>query len=374
MDPAVAKDILYGQADPLDSSYHISYNMLLNMMRVEGADPEFLVRSSFHQYQQQQAAPGLEEEAAELAAQAAAITVADEEEVMEYHRVSVQLRRTEAEMRQTIMMPEKALPFIQIGRLVKLVTTEPDGTQVDWGWGVIVNFRRRNVVRIGGRGAPVPAAARGNGVAENSFEVECIVHCAPPSAASAAGGSGGGGSGKDGGGQPRPAVAGEKSEPRVVPFELMDIHTLSAIKMSMPPTDLRESSRREQVMASVKEFFRRSGGPPPPIDPVKDMGITSGSFKKLQERSEELSERLRMRPFHTAVDCDERYGSYLMKLELQERAKARRREARQLMNTTMSDNLKHMKRVLRRLGHCDANDVIQLKGRVACEVRCVLFW
>lgn len=52
--------MLYGEADPLDSSYHISYNMLLNMLRVEDVDPEFLVKSSFHQYQQESSAPALE--------------------------------------------------------------------------------------------------------------------------------------------------------------------------------------------------------------------------------------------------------------------------------------------------------------------------
>ena len=52
--------MLYGEADPLNSSYHISYNMLLNMLRVEDADPDFLVRSSFHQYQQESSAPALE--------------------------------------------------------------------------------------------------------------------------------------------------------------------------------------------------------------------------------------------------------------------------------------------------------------------------
>lgn len=30
--------------------------------------------------------------------------------------------------------------------------------------------------------------------------------------------------------------------------------------------------------------------------------------------------------------------------------------------------MRRMKRVLRRLGHCDAEGVIQLKGRVACEI------
>ncbi|KAH8071591.1 RNA helicase [Aureococcus anophagefferens] len=57
MEPQVAKDILYGAADALDSSYHVTYNMLLNLLRVEGADPDYLVRSSFHQYQQEADAP-----------------------------------------------------------------------------------------------------------------------------------------------------------------------------------------------------------------------------------------------------------------------------------------------------------------------------
>ena len=51
MEPDVAKGMLYGDPDPLFSSYHVSYNMVLNMMRVEDADPENILRSSFYQYQ-----------------------------------------------------------------------------------------------------------------------------------------------------------------------------------------------------------------------------------------------------------------------------------------------------------------------------------
>ena len=51
MEPEIAKNMIYGASDPLFSSYHVSYNMVLNMLRVEDADPENLLRSSFHQYQ-----------------------------------------------------------------------------------------------------------------------------------------------------------------------------------------------------------------------------------------------------------------------------------------------------------------------------------
>jgi ATP-dependent RNA helicase DOB1 len=33
MEPDVAKNMIYGASDPLFSSYHVSYNMVLNMLR-----------------------------------------------------------------------------------------------------------------------------------------------------------------------------------------------------------------------------------------------------------------------------------------------------------------------------------------------------
>lgn len=51
MEPAAAKDILKGTADPLNSAFYLGYNMLLNLMRVEDADPETMMRLSFHQFQ-----------------------------------------------------------------------------------------------------------------------------------------------------------------------------------------------------------------------------------------------------------------------------------------------------------------------------------
>ena len=66
MEPAVCKGILYGDPDPLNSSYKISYNMLLNLMRVEDVEPEFLLRASFHQFQREKEAPALLLKAEEL--------------------------------------------------------------------------------------------------------------------------------------------------------------------------------------------------------------------------------------------------------------------------------------------------------------------
>lgn len=60
------------------------YNMLLNLLRVEGANPEQMMALSFHQFQNEQAAPALEALMAEKEAEREGIEVADEPDVEQY--------------------------------------------------------------------------------------------------------------------------------------------------------------------------------------------------------------------------------------------------------------------------------------------------
>lgn len=50
LEPDVAKQILKGKSDPLYSTFHLGYNMLLNMMRIEDIHPEDIIMKSFHQF------------------------------------------------------------------------------------------------------------------------------------------------------------------------------------------------------------------------------------------------------------------------------------------------------------------------------------
>ena len=50
MDQEVAKSMLKGKTDYLNSSFRLSYNMLINSLRMEDTDPEFIIRKSFHQF------------------------------------------------------------------------------------------------------------------------------------------------------------------------------------------------------------------------------------------------------------------------------------------------------------------------------------
>jgi len=114
MEPAVCKGILYGDPDPLNSSYHISYNMLLNMMRVEEVDPEFLIKASFHQYQQESEAPLFEAQAEEFENAAAQIEIIDGELVGQYFGMKKQLRQIQDNTMDIVRDPANIRKFLQV--------------------------------------------------------------------------------------------------------------------------------------------------------------------------------------------------------------------------------------------------------------------
>lgn len=61
LEPAAAKNMIKGEADRLDSAFHLGYNMVLNLMKVEGISPEFMLERCFFQFQSQANVPTLEE-------------------------------------------------------------------------------------------------------------------------------------------------------------------------------------------------------------------------------------------------------------------------------------------------------------------------
>lgn len=52
---------LKGKADPLNSAFKLTYNMVLNLLRVEGINPEFMLERSFYQFQHFSSIPALYE-------------------------------------------------------------------------------------------------------------------------------------------------------------------------------------------------------------------------------------------------------------------------------------------------------------------------
>jgi len=173
MEPSVCKGILYGDPDPLNSSYRISYNMLVNMLRVgDDVDPEYLLRSSFYQYQQADLAPGLDAQADTLETEANAIVVGkggdEEESVREYYQLNNQLLLTQQKLKKIERKPQFMAPFLQSsGRLLKCVI---DGD--NYGWGVLLSYRRKL-----GTGSAGTAGLQASQSLHHLVTLDVLLHC-----------------------------------------------------------------------------------------------------------------------------------------------------------------------------------------------------
>ncbi|XP_065904831.1 exosome RNA helicase MTR4-like [Dysidea avara] len=61
LDCAAGENLLKGEADPLNSAFHLTYNIVLSLPRVEEINPEYMLERSFCQFRNNSSIPVLEE-------------------------------------------------------------------------------------------------------------------------------------------------------------------------------------------------------------------------------------------------------------------------------------------------------------------------
>ena len=61
LEPTAAKNMVKGEADRLDSAFHLGYNMVLNLMKIEVISPEYMLERCFFQFQSSAGVPVLED-------------------------------------------------------------------------------------------------------------------------------------------------------------------------------------------------------------------------------------------------------------------------------------------------------------------------
>uniref|UniRef100_A0A4W5MXB9 Exosome RNA helicase MTR4 n=1 Tax=Hucho hucho TaxID=62062 RepID=A0A4W5MXB9_9TELE len=332
MSPAVGKQLLKGSADPLNSAFHLTYNMVLNLLRVEEINPEYMLEKSFYQFQHYRAVPGVVEKMAKLEEMYNAIEIPNEESVVTYYKIRQQLAKLSKEIEEFIHKPKYCLPFLQPGRLVKVKNED-----ADFGWGVVVNFSKN----IGGNN-PL-------------YVVEVLVHCSKESVKNTATEAA------------KPAAAGEKGEMQVVPVMLHLLTSISSVRL-YSPKDLRPYDNRQSMLKSIQEVQKRFPDGVPLLDPIDDMGIKDLGLKKVIQKVEAFEHRMYSHPMHSDPSLEAVYSLCERKALIAGDIKGAKRELKKARTVLQMDELKCRKRVLRRLGFATSSDVIEMKGRVACEI------
>ncbi|XP_062094055.1 DExH-box ATP-dependent RNA helicase DExH10 [Humulus lupulus] len=337
MEMNTLRDMVLGKPAPLVSTFRLSYYSILNLMsRAEGQfTAEHVIKNSFHQFQYEKALPDIGKRVSKLEEEVAILDASGEVAVSEYHKIKLDIAQLEKTMMSEIMRPERILFFLQPGRLVGI---REGGT--DWGWGVVVNVIKKPSAVLGARGG--------------GYIVDTLLHCSPGSSENSS--------------RPKPCPPrpGEKGEMHVVPVQLPLISALSRLRISIPP-DLRPLEARQSILLAVQELGTRFPQGLPKLNPVADMGIEDPEIVELVKQIEELEKKLYSHPLHKSQDVDQ-IKSFQRKAEVNHEIQQLKSKMRDSQLKKFRDELKNRSRVLKKLGHVDADGIVQLKGRAACLI------
>ena len=356
IEPEAAREMLKGAADPLQSSFHLGYNMLLNMLRVEEIDINFLVKMSLRQHQNEIRRPGLEEAQAKMVQERDAMEIEYESIVAGYFKLEREYDAVRARLSSVISQPSNCMPFITPGRLL-LVQNPPSVSAERESWVVVIRTRKlgkskednRHVVEVAQafpRAEESPAEEAGPGKAKRR--------------------------------------AGDVDVRTVDISDLSRILEISTLRVYVGK-DYRSKESRKALWETIKEVFNRFEGSGndyllPTLHPVDDMKVgpskqntADGSADAVEQKLHKLVKsradmfaRLKNHVLTARGNKDELLKQYKEKFELGRKIKKNEDDIKGTHSIEeMQQKIERMKGVLRRLGLTNAENVVQLKGRVA---------
>ncbi|KAJ8973625.1 hypothetical protein NQ317_015326, partial [Molorchus minor] len=322
--PAAGRNMVKGLPDPINSAFHLTYNMVLNLLRVEEINPEYMLERSFYQFQNQTAIPSLYEVPPSESAHVYfpnitnkkfekynSLDIKSEDQIASYYKIRRELDSLGVQFGSYLTKSEYLIPFLQPGRLLKIKTQT-----AEYDWGAVVNFRKVQEIVPGRKGK------QGQSKTITKIQVDILLH---------------------------------KGEVEIVTVDSSLVTHLSSVRLYCPG-DLRSKDSRKGMYKSIKEVKRRFPEGPPLLNPIVDMKIKDPDFVDIVRKIEILEKKY--------IQNIENMNRKLCAEEL----KVARQKLLDAKSVLQLDELKCRKRVLRRLGYCTNTDVIQLKGRVACEL------
>ncbi len=214
----------------------------------------------------------------------------------------------------------------------------------EFGWGSVVNLKRTKA----------EAADGAVGMPEESFVADVLLHVTKDTAKSRVAS------------ELCAVPEGQTGEMVVIPILLPLIQQISTIRLFIPQ-DLRPLDNRMAVLKAIREALKRFPVPPL-LDPVADMKIGDSEFKEIIKKIKTFEKRLEKHPLHGSPDLAALLEAYKAKARVMADYVAAKVQLKRSKSLLQMEDLKCMKRVLRRLGYCTAADVIEIKGRIACEL------
>ncbi|KAF6013988.1 ATP-dependent RNA helicase mtr4 [Brettanomyces bruxellensis] len=348
MEPQVAKGMLKGQADRLDSAFHLGYNMILNLLRVEGVSPEYMMENSFYQFQKTESVPKIQNQIQELKDEVSASHIDYYDDIKEYYDLKEQLTRYSEDERKIITHPSHILPHLKSGRIINVKM----GNQ-KFGWAIVIDYHKRNRQRRFSENYSDHDSYLVDVFVNTMFEDAPLKLIKPFSPLLPSG--------------VRPATKKEKSTIAIIPITLNSIQEISSCR-SIMPKDIKNSRSQKTLDKALKEIVRRHPNGLPILNAINKMHINDKDFLQLEKKISILKKKVSSTSIANSPHLEELVKQYSKFVSTKNNIKILETKSKEVQSIIQLDDLKHRKRVLRRLGFISQDDVVQMKGRVACEI------
>jgi ATP-dependent RNA helicase DOB1 len=218
---------------------------------------------------------------------------------VELRALLTQERVLRAQLQPYLTQPKAAVQYLQPGRLAHFGVPslgsqghnkrqegeEHDDLAAEWGWGVLVSYRRHE-------GRSVKNAKGGDPLGDASeYEIDVMLRCEPDAVEKV-----------EVGGTPEPARDTENAELHIIQLSLSDVEALSSVRVSLPK-DLRSTDSRHSVLKVLREVERRFPEGVPLLHPFDDLDIETDKelIAKLLRKLESVQVSLQGRVQET---CD----------------------------------------------------------------------
>ena len=331
-DNELIKDIVKGKANPLNSSFHLKYNMILNLHRVEDMDPSYIIKRSFYQLQKEKIIPELELKIQTLRIDKSQVNLERKSDIKKLKKIKESIDSLERKIGLVISRPENILCYLCPGRLLQVQTKE-----ANWGWGIVLNFAKKKLNIM---------SSNNQSYKNEGFIVEVLLYLENNEVQKATPGS----------------LLKDNGKLQLLPVFLENIINVSPIQLNIDK-DSRNIENIQRINQTYKEIMKRFNFEIPFLDPITDMKIKDNSINKYIIEKKNLWEEYHKIP----TISEEQIKEYDRYMSLKNEIKMNEESVTEAKSLGLSEELKCMQTVLKRMNYCDENNVLT-KGKVACEI------
>ncbi|KAF8362544.1 hypothetical protein PRIPAC_89467 [Pristionchus pacificus] len=341
------RGIVQGSLDPLTSRFHLSYNMLLNLLATGEITPEQMMELSFRKYQNTMEVPELSKVIAAKESALSTMTSAANSQmtarIESYLELENGIKRIHKTTKKMYMTVTHMAMFFNTGRLLKIKFGE-----LDFGWGVLMRFERKTIPNTNG---------------DMTYILEVLINVDAASAREF-----------NSTGLLRPATRDGKSSWEVVPMTVNCVDEISTVRFRVYK-EMKRSDMRDKLGRLVEGFVHnRMAGAPTLLDPIRDMRVNNPALEDALLKLRKFEKTLAEHPLDTMRRGTREEKEHLdeMRKEFEERTNAElelkqmRKELRKKKEDIRTGTeLFRRKELLLKLGYIDDNNELKAKGRIA---------